>query len=124
MNPAKPPTVRYTDDDGSPRASCAIAIERGEIHPDAWFPPEGEEPEDRPRTGRPPANTEPTSIYDAPAAARALAICGGCPIREACLATAMGSHHTIRYGIWGGTTPEQRLRYRRRYREALRKAAA
>lgn len=37
----------------------------------------------------------------------ALRVCGGCPVREACLAHALGVPE--RYGVWGGTTPEQRL---------------
>lgn len=38
--------------------------------------------------------------------ARALAICHACPVQAECLAA--GRHDD--YGIWGGTTPEQRLR--------------
>ena len=37
---------------------------------------------------------------------RAVAVCRTCPIVDDCLAYAVGER--IRYGVWGGTTPEQR----------------
>ena len=43
--------------------------------------------------------------------ARALRICQGCPVRRDCLDFAMRSGE--KDGIWGGTTPEQRIRARR-----------
>jgi WhiB family transcriptional regulator, redox-sensing transcriptional regulator len=46
--------------------------------------------------------------------ARAKTICGGCPVREKCLEFAL--RHELAYGIWGGTTPEDRQRDRRRKR--------
>jgi WhiB family redox-sensing transcriptional regulator len=42
----------------------------------------------------------------------AKAICGSCPVREECLAFALTND--TGYGIWGGTTPEERQRSRRR----------
>ena len=51
--------------------------------------------------------------------ARAKAICAGCAVRRECLEFAL-SHDQI-YGIWGGTTIEDRRRVRRRRR---RRAAA
>ncbi|MFI9845062.1 WhiB family transcriptional regulator [Nonomuraea sp. NPDC051941] len=50
-------------------------------------------------------------IYDGPCLPQvreAKAVCSGCPIRDACL------HDTLRNrpaddGIWGGTTPDERL---------------
>ena len=47
---------------------------------------------------------------------RAKAICASCGVREQCLEFAM-SHDQV-YGIWGGTTPEDRQRARRRERRA------
>jgi WhiB family transcriptional regulator, redox-sensing transcriptional regulator len=47
---------------------------------------------------------------------RAKTICGGCPVREKCLEFALS--HELTYGIWGGTTPEDRQRDRRRKRRA------
>jgi WhiB family transcriptional regulator, redox-sensing transcriptional regulator len=44
-------------------------------------------------------------------AARALAICGSCPVRAECLEYAMATSQV--HGIWGGTTEEQRLALRR-----------
>ena len=41
-------------------------------------------------------------------------ICAGCGVRQQCLEFAMSTGET--YGIWGGTTPEERIRVRRRRR--------
>jgi len=54
--------------------------------------------------------------------ARAKVICAGCRVRHECLDFAM-THDQV-YGIWGGTTPEDRKRYRRRKRRAAAAAAA
>lgn len=48
--------------------------------------------------------------------ARAKKICAGCSVRRECLEFAL-SHDQI-YGIWGGTTAEDRQRERRRKRRA------
>ena len=48
--------------------------------------------------------------------ARAKQICAGCGVRRECLDFAL-SHNSI-YGIWGGTTAEDRQRERRRKRRA------
>ena len=40
--------------------------------------------------------------------ALAKAICASCPISGACLQAALASNEE--YGIWGGTTPEERKR--------------
>ena len=47
---------------------------------------------------------------------RAKKICAGCAVRRECLEFAL-SHDQV-YGIWGGTTPEDRQRDRRRKRRA------
>ena len=52
---------------------------------------------------------------------RAKTICGGCAVREKCLEFALS--HELSYGIWGGTTPEDRQRDRRRKRRAAAAAA-
>jgi WhiB family redox-sensing transcriptional regulator len=57
------------------------------IDPDVFFPPSEEE------------------------AAVALAFCNGCKIREMCLAWALKNRE--RYGVWGGTTEQQRRRLQR-----------
>lgn len=64
--------------------------------PDAWFPDDGDR-------------------HGARLAAR---ICGGCPVRADCLEAALerGEQH----GIWGGTTPRERLALR----QAARRTAA
>jgi WhiB family transcriptional regulator, redox-sensing transcriptional regulator len=52
---------------------------------------------------------------------RAKVICAGCGVRRECLEFAMG--HDLSYGIWGGATPEDRQRQRRRTRRAANAAA-
>ena len=52
---------------------------------------------------------------------RAKTICAGCPVRRECLEFALGQG--LAYGIWGGTTPEDRQRDRRRKRRAAAAAA-
>lgn len=41
----------------------------------------------------------------------AIGICQSCPVMDECLTFAITNEETS--GIWGGTTPEQRRRYRR-----------
>jgi WhiB family transcriptional regulator, redox-sensing transcriptional regulator len=53
--------------------------------------------------------------------AQAKAICAACRVRSECLEFAL-SHDQV-YGIWGGTTPEDRQRRRRRQRRAAASAA-
>jgi WhiB family redox-sensing transcriptional regulator len=53
--------------------------------------------------------------------ARAKTICAGCGVRRECLDFALA--HDQAYGIWGGTTPEDRQRDRRRKRRAAAAAA-
>jgi WhiB family redox-sensing transcriptional regulator len=43
--------------------------------------------------------------------AKAQRICAGCPVKEQCLDYAMSTHEPA--GIWGGTTPDERVRVRR-----------
>jgi WhiB family transcriptional regulator, redox-sensing transcriptional regulator len=53
--------------------------------------------------------------------ARAKTICAGCGVRQQCLEFALTHDQT--YGIWGGTTPQDRQRDRRRQRRAAAAAA-
>ena len=56
-----------------------------------------------------------------PQVTRALRICDGCPVRQACLDFAMRTREPA--GIWGGTTPEERIRVlRARHRRPARRA--
>jgi len=48
--------------------------------------------------------------------ARAKKICAGCSVRRECLEFALSNNQI--YGIWGGTTAEDRQRERRRKRRA------
>lgn len=52
---------------------------------------------------------------------QAKAICAGCQVKQECLDFAMT--HDLPYGIWGGSTPEDRQRERRRKRRAAAAAA-
>jgi WhiB family transcriptional regulator, redox-sensing transcriptional regulator len=52
---------------------------------------------------------------------RAKTICAGCRVRRECLDYALAEDQN--YGIWGGTTPEDRQRARRRKRRAAAAAA-
>ena len=52
---------------------------------------------------------------------RAKTICAGCVVRQECLDFAL-THGQV-YGIWGGTTAEDRQRDRRRKRRAAAAAA-
>jgi len=54
--------------------------------------------------------------------ARAKNICAGCKVQRQCLDFAMSRDQV--YGIWGGTTPEDRQRERRRRRRAAAAAAS
>ena len=38
--------------------------------------------------------------------------CLGCPVREPCLASAFLTDHSLRFGVWGGTLPVNRLALR------------
>jgi len=47
-------------------------------------------------------------------------ICAGCRVRKECFDFAMRSGET--HGVWGGTTPEERTRFRRRRTRLARRA--
>ena len=51
---------------------------------------------------------------------QALRICGDCPVKQACLEFAMRTREPA--GIWGGTTPEERIRARRARNRRPRRA--
>lgn len=60
---------------------------------------------------------------DVDAISEAAAVCGRCPVREACLEDAMGARG-LRYGIWGGLTRTERRALRRRRTAAAKLTAA
>ena len=69
----------------------------------------------------PAAREGPPRAASTKQVARALRICDGCPVRQQCLDFAMRSGE--KDGIWGGTTPEERVRTRRaRNRRPVRRA--
>jgi WhiB family transcriptional regulator, redox-sensing transcriptional regulator len=47
-----------------------------------------------------------------PETSTALRVCAGCAVRQQCLDFAMATGEA--HGIWGGTTPDERIRARRR----------
>ena len=53
--------------------------------------------------------------------ASAKAVCSSCPGREDCLQFALATNQTE--GIWGGQTPTERRRIRRRMMEEIRRAS-
>ena len=59
--------------------------------------------------------------------ARALELCTGCPVTVACLDYALMMPGSADFGIWGGTTANQRVRLRQhqplRSRRTLQEAA-
>jgi WhiB family redox-sensing transcriptional regulator len=52
----------------------------------------------------------------------ALSVCAGCTVRQQCLDFAMQMAETS--GIWGGTTPEERIRARRKAARHRKEAQA
>ena len=57
---------------------------------------------------------------EGPQVSLALRICGGCPVRQQCLDFAIRTREQA--GIWGGTTPDDRLRVlRARHRRPARR---
>lgn len=57
---------------------------------------------------------------DAAGAARAKEVCGSCPVAEHCLEWALETNQTE--GVWGGSTPFERRRIRRRRTKRIREA--
>ena len=47
-------------------------------------------------------------------------VCAGCPVASECLSYAVATNQSE--GIWGGTTPGERRRIRRRWLKELREA--
>lgn len=70
------------------------------------------------RFGAPCGSVNPDIFFDAAeddplVEEQAKLICLGCPVAAECLDEAMITREE--YGIWGGMTPEERTRYRRRW---------
>jgi WhiB family transcriptional regulator, redox-sensing transcriptional regulator len=59
---------------------------------------------------------------DGEAAARAVAVCGRCPVQQDCLAWALWNSE--RYGIWGGTTYPTRRKLAAQYHGTSARALA
>lgn len=54
--------------------------------------------------------------------AKAKAVCSRCPIRQGCLDYAIDSHQA--YGVWGGTSEDERRRMVTRRRRELERVPA
>jgi WhiB family redox-sensing transcriptional regulator len=64
------------------------------LSPDAWYQEGG------------PAETANRQ------SAAALAVCGGCPVRQECLELSLRNWTVGQHGVWGGTVPAERERLR------------
>src|SRR3954451_3510452 len=62
----------------------------------------------------PAGETGPAAIQ----IAQAKSICAQCPVANECLEFALATHQD--YGIWGGTTEDERRQIRREWRARLR----
>lgn len=60
------------------------------------------------------------SAEDAAGIAKAKMICGGCPVADECLTYAIETNQ--HEGIWGGHTPRERVKLRRRWLVEIRRA--
>lgn len=49
-------------------------------------------------------------------------ICRGCPVVDSCLYDSLEKNSTVGHGIFGGATPEERLRIKRRNYKAVSRA--
>ena len=78
------PRLAYLRSGDLPNLPGALCVEIGEA---AFFPEPGE------------------------STVKARAVCGACPVRDACLTFALENDE--RFGMWGGTTPTQRKKMRR-----------
>ena len=63
----------------------------------------------------------PSGGEDVATIAAAKQVCAECPVRSECLAFAVETNQTE--GIWGGHTPAERRKFRRRWIEEQRKAS-
>jgi WhiB family transcriptional regulator, redox-sensing transcriptional regulator len=57
-----------------------------------------------------------------PQIAAAKAVCAGCEVRETCLDFAIATNQE--YGVWGGTSEEERRLLRRAWRAGQRRCAS
>lgn len=64
-----------------------------------------------------PIATGPIAVQQIAMARR---ICAGCQVRQQCLEFAMQTAEA--HGVWGGTTPDERIRARRARTQQLRRA--
>ncbi|HWB87692.1 MAG TPA: WhiB family transcriptional regulator [Acidimicrobiia bacterium] len=58
---------------------------------------------------------------DLVAIVKAKAVCAGCPVADVCLTWAIQTNQSE--GIWGGHTPKERRKLRRRWIEEIEKAS-
>lgn len=61
------------------------------------------------------------SPEDLSAISAAKGICATCPVAEACLSYAIDTRQSE--GIWGGHTPKERVKVRRKWAEQVRRAS-
>ncbi|MGQ0849270.1 MAG: WhiB family transcriptional regulator [Actinomycetota bacterium] len=61
------------------------------------------------------------SPEDVQAIGQAKAVCATCPVAEECLTYALETRQAE--GIWGGHTPKERVKIRRKWMEEVRRAS-
>lgn len=76
----------------------------GTLDPDEWFPLSTDE-----EAGRREA-------------ADAIAVCGACSVRDACLELSMRYWRIGQHGVWGGLVPAERAAVRRKRLESVRRS--
>jgi hypothetical protein len=76
----------------------------GTLDPDEWFPLS---------TDAEAARRE---------AADAIAVCGACTVRDACLELSMRHWRIGQHGVWGGLVPAERAAVRRKRLESVRRS--
>ena len=81
-----------------------LVIEQGAcstsgLSPDTWYPV-----------------SDPAEAAQREASA-AMAVCGGCRVRQECLELALRNWTVGQHGVWGGTVPAERAELRRQFTE-------
>ncbi|MEV6133110.1 WhiB family transcriptional regulator [Streptomyces violaceusniger] len=76
-------------------------------------------------TGTEPCRADPELFFSTKEDDRkeAQLLCGPCPVREQCLAWALDNPSKTHYGVWAGTTRNDRSRLRREFRAAAKESA-
>lgn len=96
-HPGAPVRLTQVQELRSPAMAWVDEAPCSEVDPEIFFPGQGEHAQ----------------------AAKAKAICGGCPSRRPCLEYALGTPQAEDWGIWGGTAESERRILRRQRARGL-----